>query len=57
MLDEIAEHFDISELRDTPADMYVCGPAPLVESIKTWLQEQTLDSVHLYYEKFTESNI
>ncbi|WP_085719054.1 anthranilate 1,2-dioxygenase electron transfer component AntC [Pseudomonas sp. B28(2017)] len=53
----IAEHFDVSELRDAEADMYVCGPPPMVESIKSWLQEQALDNVHLYYEKFTESNI
>ncbi|WP_347907245.1 anthranilate 1,2-dioxygenase electron transfer component AntC [Pseudomonas grandcourensis] len=52
----IAEHFDIAELRDGQVDMYVCGPPPMVESIKTWLQAQTLDSVQLYYEKFTESN-
>jgi len=53
----IAEHFDLGELRDACADMYVCGPPPMVESIKTWLQEQALDSVNLYYEKFTQSNI
>lgn len=53
----IAEHFDCSELRDSPVDMYVCGPPPMVESIKNWLQDQQLESVQLYYEKFTESNI
>ncbi|MFW0758282.1 anthranilate 1,2-dioxygenase electron transfer component AntC [Pseudomonas sp. H11T01] len=53
----ITEHFDTRELRDAAVDMYVCGPPPMVESIKSWLQEQTPDSVHLYYEKFTESNI
>ncbi|CRL48972.1 anthranilate 1,2-dioxygenase electron transfer component AntC [Pseudomonas sp. URMO17WK12:I11] len=52
----IAEHFNSDELRDGEVDMYVCGPPPMVESIKTWLQAQTLDNVHLYYEKFTESN-
>jgi anthranilate 1,2-dioxygenase reductase subunit len=52
----IAEHFDAAELRDGEVDMYVCGPPPMVESIKTWLQAQAPDSVHLYYEKFTESN-
>lgn len=52
----IAEHFDVAELRDGPVDMYVCGPPPMVESIKTWLQAQALESVQLYYEKFTESN-
>jgi hypothetical protein len=29
----------------------------MAESIKTWRQEQALDNVHLYDEKFTESNI
>lgn len=53
----IAEHFDASELHDAAVDMYVCGPPPMVESIKSWLQSQALDSVHLYYEKFTESNV
>ena len=53
----IAEHFDAAKLRDVEADMYVCGPPPMVESIKTWLQEQALENLHLYYEKFTESNI
>jgi anthranilate 1,2-dioxygenase reductase subunit len=52
----IAEHFDAEELRDGQADMYVCGPPPMVESIKSWLQAQALDNVHLYFEKFTESN-
>ncbi len=53
----LTEHFDLAELRDQSADMYVCGPPPMVESIKQWLLEQALDDVQLYYEKFTESNI
>ncbi|MGV8917194.1 MAG: anthranilate 1,2-dioxygenase electron transfer component AntC [Pseudomonas sp.] len=52
----ITEHFDSAELRDSPCDIYVCGPPPMVESIKVWLQDQTLESTRLYFEKFTESN-
>lgn len=52
----VAEHFDAAKLREAPFDMYLCGPPPMVESVKTWLQEQTLDNAHLYFEKFTESN-
>lgn len=52
----VAEHFDVAKLRETPFDMYICGPPPMVESVKTWLQEQGLDHAHLYFEKFTESN-
>lgn len=53
----LTEHFDLAELRDRSADMYVCGPPPMVESIQQWLKDQALDSVQLYYEKFTQSNI
>lgn len=53
----LTEHFDLAELRDRSADMYVCGPPPMVESIQQWLADQALDGVQLYYEKFTQSNI
>ncbi|SEN57372.1 anthranilate 1,2-dioxygenase reductase subunit [Pseudomonas sp. ok272] len=53
----LTDHFEVAELRDTTADMYVCGPPPMVESIKQWRQDQGLECVQLYYEKFTESNI
>ncbi|WLG53516.1 anthranilate 1,2-dioxygenase electron transfer component AntC [Pseudomonas sp. FP1742] len=52
----VVEHFDAAKLREEPFDMYICGPPPMVESVKTWLQEQGLDHAHLYFEKFTESN-
>ncbi len=53
----LTDHFDLAELRDGLADMYVCGPPPMVESIRQWLADQALDGVQLYYEKFTQSNI
>jgi len=53
----LTEHFDLAELRDRSADMYVCGPPPMVESIQQWLVDQALDGVQLYYEQFTQSNI
>ncbi|MGC5703459.1 anthranilate 1,2-dioxygenase electron transfer component AntC [Pseudomonas sp. NFXW11] len=53
----INEHFDSSELRDRDTDLYVCGPPPMVDSIRIWLQEQQLERVQLYYERFTESTI
>ncbi len=53
----LTDHFDLAELRDGLADMYVCGPPPMVESIQQWLADQALDGVQLYYEKFTQSNI
>ncbi|MNZ57223.1 Anthranilate 1,2-dioxygenase electron transfer component [compost metagenome] len=52
----VAEHFDAAALREAPFDMYLCGPPPMVESVKTWLQDQQLGHGNLYFEKFTESN-
>ncbi|SDH81200.1 anthranilate 1,2-dioxygenase reductase subunit [Pseudomonas panipatensis] len=52
----VTEHFALAELRDAPFDLYLCGPPPMVESVKSWLEEQQLDHGHLYVEKFTQSN-
>jgi len=52
----IPEHFDSAFLEANPFDMYVCGPPPMVEAIKTWLSSEGLDGHRLYYEKFGDSN-
>ncbi len=52
----VPEHFDEASLRKMPFDMYLCGPPPMVESVKSWLTDNAIDNGHLYYEKFTESN-
>lgn len=52
----VTEHFDAAALRDAPFDMYLCGPPPMVESVKEWLQAQGLENGRLYLEKFTQSN-
>lgn len=52
----VAEHFDAAALREIPFDMYLCGPPPMVESVKDWLATNAIDNGRLYFEKFTESN-
>lgn len=52
----IAEHLEVAALRDQPFDLYLCGPPPMVESIKAWRNEHGLEHSRLYLEKFTESN-
>lgn len=52
----VAEHFDAAALREIPFDMYLCGPPPMVESVKDWLASDAIDNGRLYFEKFTESN-
>ena len=52
----VIEHMDAEALRAQAFDMYLCGPPPMVDSVKHWLEENGLDNGHLYYEKFTQSN-
>ncbi|NIE65856.1 anthranilate 1,2-dioxygenase electron transfer component AntC [Burkholderia sp. Ax-1719] len=52
----IPEHFDRAFLEASPFDMYVCGPPPMVEAIKTWLANERIDGHRLFYEKFGDSN-
>ncbi|WP_053136067.1 anthranilate 1,2-dioxygenase electron transfer component AntC [Pseudomonas sp. MIACH] len=52
----IPEHLAPFERSDTPFDLYMCGPPPMVESVKKWHLEKQLTSVRMYFEKFTESN-
>lgn len=52
----IPEHFDRDALGAGSFDMYVCGPPPMVEAIKGWLNEENVQGGNLYYEKFVESN-
>ncbi len=35
----VAEHLEVAEMRDQPFDLYLCGPPPMVESIKDWRQQ------------------
>ncbi len=52
----IAEHLKPLQSADQPFELYLCGLPPMVESIKTWLQDQREGLARLYFEKFTESN-
>ena len=52
----IPDHFDRQALDAHPFDIYLCGPPPMVEAIKTWFGEQNIEQFQMYYEKFIESN-
>lgn len=52
----IPEHFDRRFLTDQACDLYLCGPPPMVEAVKTWLDQQGLgEETRLYSEKFLQS--
>lgn len=48
----IPEHFDTSAFESQPFDMYVCGPPPMVDAVKTWLAGAGLRNFRLHVEKF-----
>lgn len=52
----IAEHLEVANHVAQPFDLYLCGPPPMVESIKTWLEPKALANTRLHFEKFTDSN-
>src|SRR5699024_1312467 len=44
-------------LHDGAADIYLCGPPPMVEAVRTHLDEEGLEVTHFYYEKFTPAAV
>ncbi|WP_213881822.1 anthranilate 1,2-dioxygenase electron transfer component AntC [Pseudomonas sp. dw_358] len=52
----IADHLDQAAVGERPFDLYVCGPPPMVESIKAWREAQAAQDARLYFEKFIESH-
>ncbi len=52
----IDKHLDVGAIAEVDHDIYLCGPPPMVESIKAWRVENDLMNSNLYFEKFTESN-
>lgn len=52
----IPEHLDKNQLAEQAFDMYLCGPPPMIEAVKTWLDQQALQNYRIYSEKFLQSN-
>ncbi|MEH6819490.1 MAG: benzoate 1,2-dioxygenase electron transfer component BenC [Dietzia psychralcaliphila] len=44
-------------LHNGTADIYLCGPPPMVESVRTFLDTEGLEVRHFYYEKFTPATV
>jgi NAD(P)H-flavin reductase/2-polyprenyl-6-methoxyphenol hydroxylase-like FAD-dependent oxidoreductase len=51
----VTDLLDKSMLSDGDADVYLCGPAPMVEATRNWLDNNGIHRVGLYYEKFVAS--
>lgn len=51
----VTDLLDESMLSDGDADVYLCGPAPMVDATRNWLDNNGIHRVGLYYEKFVAS--
>lgn len=51
----VTDLLDESMLSDGDADVYLCGPVPMVEATRNWLDNNGIHRVGLYYEKFVAS--
>ncbi|MEQ1246720.1 2Fe-2S iron-sulfur cluster-binding protein [Acinetobacter soli] len=52
----IHEHLNKEQLDERSFDMYLCGPPPMIEAVKSWLDTHAIDQCHVYSEKFLQSN-
>nr|WP_006241224.1 FAD-binding oxidoreductase [Mycolicibacterium tusciae] len=51
----VTDLLDESMLSDGDADVYLCGPAPMVEATRNWLDNNGIHRIGLFYEKFVPS--
>ncbi len=51
----VTEHLAPGHLRGGEVDVYLCGPPPMVEAVRSWLAATGVAPANFYYEKFSPS--
>ncbi|WCT74134.1 benzoate 1,2-dioxygenase electron transfer component BenC [Sphingomonas naphthae] len=51
----VTHHLADSHLNAGDCDIYLCGPPPMVEAVRTFLKEKAVEPAHFHYEKFAPS--
>lgn len=51
----VTDHMTAEHLHDGAADVYLCGPPPMVEAVRTYLNDQPNPPTNFYYEKFSNT--
>jgi benzoate/toluate 1,2-dioxygenase reductase component len=51
----VTHHLPDAALHDGNVDIYLCGPPPMVDSVRTFLSEKGVKPVNFYFEKFHPS--
>lgn len=48
----VTAHIDARQLHGGDVDVYLCGPPPMVDAVRSYLDREGLTPRHFYYEKF-----
>ncbi|RBP03055.1 benzoate/toluate 1,2-dioxygenase reductase subunit [Roseiarcus fermentans] len=48
----VTDHLTADDLNGGDADVYVCGPPPMVEGVRRWMERTGVAPKHFYVEKF-----
>lgn len=51
----VTHHLTDVHLNGGDCDVYLCGPPPMVEAVRTFLKDKGVQPTHFYYEKFAPS--
>ncbi|MEI5997053.1 cytochrome P450 [Paraburkholderia bengalensis] len=53
----VTHHISAAQLNDGDADVYLCGPPPMVDAVRTFLLSEGLTPRNFYYEKFAGTGL
>lgn len=53
----VTHHISASQLNGGDADVYLCGPPPMVDAVRTFLSSEGLTPRNFYYEKFAGTGL
>ncbi|WP_233809573.1 benzoate 1,2-dioxygenase electron transfer component BenC [Paraburkholderia sp. HP33-1] len=53
----LTHHIIPSQLNDGDADVYLCGPPPMVDAVRDFLSSERLTPRNFYYEKFSGTGL
>jgi benzoate/toluate 1,2-dioxygenase reductase subunit len=49
----VTSHIEPGHLNGGDVDVYLCGPPPMVDAVRSWLNGQGVAPANFYYEKFS----
>ncbi|HEY4042500.1 MAG TPA: FAD-binding oxidoreductase, partial [Rhodopila sp.] len=53
----VTAHIQSAHLHAGNVDIYLCGPPPMVEAVRAWLDQQGVRPASFHYEKFAPSGV